>query len=420
MYNGLELTDEELSMLKGEQGEGRKKAMELLVGLGRIFGAKRMVRVRSVQISGISYKTIGDAGLELIRDFSSFTKVFDDVAAVMNPAGMDLEAWKEMGIPEVFAMKQLEIVGLLKAMGVQPLCTCTPYHAGSVPHYGEHIAWAESSAVIYANSVFGARTNREGGPSALAAAITARTPEYGLHIDNERVPTAVFDLAGCRNLVLNNPHFTLTVLGYLIGKKAGGGVPYITGLADIVPRSFITSDMLKAMGAGMAASGAVALYHFEGITPEWAWAKEQLEKASSEANKTAIYRITEEELLEANKQMRGNGKQPELIAFGCPHLSNEELEKIAHYLEGKRRINPHIRFWVFTSRAVGSRCTSEIETIRRFGNVFFDTCMVVSPVETLFKTIGVDSSKAYRYIPTLGNVEALLRPTEEWLKMIAE
>ncbi|MDI7269409.1 MAG: aconitase X, partial [Myxococcota bacterium] len=182
----MKLGDAERRMFDGAEGNARRKAMEILAALGEIYGAEETVPVRSAQIAGVSYANLGDAGLELIEEWAADGRVA--CLATLNPAGMDLRDWRAHGIPEEFAERQARIVAAYERMGVVASCTCTPYLAGNLPAPGEHVAWSESSAVTFANSVLGARTNREGGPSALAAALTGVTPMYGLHLDGPRAP----------------------------------------------------------------------------------------------------------------------------------------------------------------------------------------------------------------------------------------
>ena len=179
MTGQLRLTSQEQAMLAGEEGPGLQKAMEIVVALGRIYGAEDLVPVASAQVSGVSYKNLGDAGLKFLQEWAALGAAAR-VPATLNPAGMDMTAWRELGFSEEFAQQQQAVVTAYSALGVTPTCTCTPYLVGHAPLFGQHVAWAESSAVNYANSVLGARTNREGGPSALAAAITGRTAHYGL------------------------------------------------------------------------------------------------------------------------------------------------------------------------------------------------------------------------------------------------
>ncbi|MDI6884562.1 MAG: aconitase X catalytic domain-containing protein, partial [Hadesarchaea archaeon] len=243
-------------MLAGEQGEVLERMFRLLVRLGDIYGADRMIPVGSVQVAGVSYKSIGDPGLEFLEDMAGKgAKV--RVPTTLNPPGMDLEDWRELGFPEDFAEKQLRIMEAFKRMGIMMTATCTPYLVGNLPRFGEHIAWSESSAVSFANSVLGARTNREGGPSALAAAICGVTPNYGLHLDEKRKPNFLVKVSAELNDTAD-----FGALGYHVGKIVKDGIPYFKGIKHG------GTDQLKALGAAMAASGAVALYHIEGITPE--------------------------------------------------------------------------------------------------------------------------------------------------------
>jgi predicted aconitase len=187
------LTIEEQDMLSGRQGRATQKAMQILVALGEIYGAERMIPVCSVQVAGVSYDNLGDAGLQFLAEMADGGG-WVRVLTTLNPAGMDRENWPELGIPADFAEKQELVLETFSRMGVSPTCTCTPYLAGNLPEQGDHLAWSESSAVCYANSVLGARTNREGGPSALAAALTGRTPNYGMHIPENRLPSIAFQV----------------------------------------------------------------------------------------------------------------------------------------------------------------------------------------------------------------------------------
>ena len=177
------LTKKEQEMCDGEYGETIRKSMDILVALGDIYGASKLVDITSAQVSGVSYKTIGDAGLEYLQDLASDGSGKAVINASLNPPGTDLDNWKELGFPEYFAVKQNEIVDAYAELGIFKTCTCTPYLVGNVPRFRDHVSWSESSAVAYVNSVIGARTNREGGPAALAAAIVGKTPLYGFHLE---------------------------------------------------------------------------------------------------------------------------------------------------------------------------------------------------------------------------------------------
>src|SRR5207237_1520205 len=175
--------------LRDEGTPSQRKAMQILLALGGLSEAKRLVPITSAHVSGDSDKMIGDSGLEFLEDFALDARVA--APTTVNPLGTDLAQWKELGIPPDFAEKQARIARAYATMGVRPSFSCTPYLIGVRPGLGEHVAWAESNAVCFANSVLGARTNREGGPSALAAAIVGATHEYGLTPEEGRKPTTV-------------------------------------------------------------------------------------------------------------------------------------------------------------------------------------------------------------------------------------
>lgn len=383
----MRLTEKEQALLDGKHGKGLKKATEILVALGKIYGAKDMVPVTSAQIAGVSYKNIGDPGLEFLRDWAD-QNAQAHVPAFMNPAGIDRQLWRQLGFPETFAQKQIEIIEVLKRMGVRATLTCTPYHIGIVPQKGEHIAWSESSAVSYANSVLGARTNREGGPSALAAAFCGRTPRFGLHLHENRLAT---------HRVLVNCHLKSSadfgLLGYLVGKKVGNGVPFFHGI-DLSTDETERTVCLKALGAAMAASGAVALYHIEGFTPEAKSYGERMVKPDA-----AVIEIRD--LAEASLALNQPSDQIDLVTLGCPHVSLEELKSIAELIGDHRLQKP---LWVATSSIIreDARAHGLVDAIERAGGrVLADTCMVVAPLEEMgIKYIVTNSAKAATYLPS--------------------
>lgn len=374
----MHLTKEEEKILNGEKGEVMERLFRLLVRLGEIYGADKMIPVGSVQVAGVSYKSIGDPGTEFLEDIASKnTKI--KVLTYLNPAGMDLENWKKLGFPEDFAKNQLRIMNAFKKMGIVVTATCTPYLAGNLPRFREHIAWSESSAVSFSNSVIGARTNREGGPSALAAAICGVTPNYGLHLWENRQPNIKIDV----NADLNyNSDFG--ALGYYVGKQVKNKIPYFSGIKDA------NTDQLKALGAAMAASGAVALYHVEGLTPEADLVeKKDLEKIT----------VDKKEIKETYDKLN-TGKNPDIVIFGCPHASLREISALSNKLEGKHLKKP---IWICTSRIIKEAAErmgyNDIIT-KAGGSIVADTCMVVSPIEEMgYKTTGVNSGKAANYLP---------------------
>ena len=372
------INKEQEKTLNGEEGEVKERLFRLLVRLGDIYKADKMIPVGSVQVAGVSYKSIGDPGTEFLEDMASKNAKVQ-VLTYLNPAGMDLENWKNLGFPADFAKNQLRIMNAFKKMGIVVTSTCTPYLVGNLPRFREHIAWSESSAVSFSNSVIGARTNREGGPSALAAAICGVTPNYGLHLWEKRQPTIRVDVDADLNF---NSDFG--ALGYYVGKQVKNKIPYFTGIKNA------NTDQLKALGAAMAASGAVALYHVEGLTPEADLVeKKGLEKIS----------VGKKELKETYEKLN-TGKKADIVIFGCPHASLREISALADKLNGKHLKKP---VWICTSRMVKEAAErmgyNEIIT-KAGGSIVADTCMVVSPIEKMgYKTTGVNSGKAANYLP---------------------
>jgi len=403
----MKLTEKEQALLDGKHGRGLKKAMEILMALGRIYNAKEMVPVTSAQIAGVSYKNIGDPGLEFLTDWAN-QDARVHIPAFMNPAGIDRQLWRQLGFPETFAQKQLEIIEVLKRMGVRATLTCTPYHIGIVPQKGEHIAWSESSAVSYANSVLGARTNREGGPSALAAAFCGSTPRFGLHLHQNRLATHRV-LVRCK--LESSADFGL--LGYLVGKKVGKGIPIFYDLS-LPENETDRTTVLKSLGAVMAASGAVALYHVENFTPEARAYGERIVK--KDANSIEITSLDE-----AKKALNHEEDQIDLVTMGCPHVSLEELEEIARKIENRGLKKP---LWIASSAIVREKAREQgiIEVIEKAGGqVLADTCMVVAPLDEMgIKHIVTNSAKAATYLPSHQGAMVHFGTTEQCIRAAIE
>src|SRR5208337_700186 len=370
------LTEKEQRMLDGAEGYAVQKSMEILVALGEIYGAKSLIDVRSVQVSGVSYNNLGDAGLEFLDELARDGKV--RVLTTLNPAGMDLENWLNLGISPDFAEKQNLVIKAFEKMGILVSCTCTPYLIGNLPLYGEHIAWSESSAVTFANSVIGAKTNKEGGPSALAAAFVGKTPCYGLHLDENRVPDVHVHVRANLSKLSD-----WGALGYVIGMKAENKIPYITGIkaTDL--------DELKSFCASVVTYGAKPLFYIKRITP----ASEQ-----QTIPKTTVI-IEQADIKNAYDKINDQVTDIELVCVGCPHCSINEISKVAELVKGKK-VAKDTEFWVATSRSVKQLADKSgfTRVIEAAGGKFAcDTCMAVAPLKGRFRSLATTSAKGCFY-----------------------
>ena len=386
-------------MLVGDFGPGVRQAMEIIVALGRIYGARHLVPVGSVQVAGVSYRNLGEAGLEFLRQWAD-QGARVRVPTTLNPAGIDLHAWRELGFSDQFARRQVAVIEAYERLGVRPTCTCTPYLVGNVPRLGEHVAWAESSAVSYANSVLGARTNREGGPGALAAAITGRTAAYGLHLDENRRATL--------RVVVRCPVRTVSdwgALGWAVGKAARNRVPYFVGLEEMCSGA---ASKLKALGAAMAASGAVSLAHIAGVTPE--------------AGRTDVLAPGHETLVVDDLQLayavlNSEVRQIDLVWFGCPHGSLEEITEVARLLAGRQ---VKAALWITTAREVRRRAEAEglVAAIEASGGrVVADMCVAVAPMRELgFRALATPSAKGAIYAASLAGLAVRFGTVEQCIE----
>jgi predicted aconitase len=300
-----------------------------------------------------------------------------------------------MGVSEEFGSKQLQTVEAYRRLGITIDCTCTPYQIyDQLARPGDHLAWSESSAVSYANSVIGARTNREGGPSALAAALIGKTPAYGYHLDECRRPTHLIKV----DIDLSGSDYG--ALGFVAGRIVKDGVPIFR------LRSRPSRDELKALGAAMAASGSVALYYVEDVTPSPPLPSEPEETLS----------IGREEIEEVYDRHPVSGA--EIVALGCPHCSVSELEKVADLLVGKKVAK---ELWICTARKIAESRPDLVRKIEASGaRVLCDTCMVVSPASERFSKMLVNSGKALSYLPGLCGVRAGFSRTEDCVRAATE
>ncbi len=390
------LSREEEMMLEGEYGLAVQKAMQLQVAIGDINDAPRMVPVKSVHISGTSYKEARNAGLNFL-EFMAQNKL--RISATTSSIGLDLNRWEQMNYSQNYAEKQIQMVQAFNKMGAISTHTCTPYLVGNVPTYGSHVAWSPSESIIAANSRFGARTNRESDPSSLAAAMCGRTPLYGFHLTENRTGQVLIDIqTDCHT------KHEYGALGYFIGNAVGELSPVLINMPDN-----LTIEQTKGMGAAMGTSGAVSIYHIVGHTPE----APSLEVAFQKNKPEYTLKIG---LREINDTCEGlcsaTNENVDLVLVGCPHCSINELIEIAHLLRGQY-LNNKTRFWITTSssqKAIADRM-GITQLIEHAGAEFLEgACLLTAPAETMdslgFKTIATNSAKMAHYAPSECNLES--------------
>ena len=387
----MHLTVEEEKILQGEAGEGKQIALSLLVDIGDFFEAERLIDIASTHISGVSYLTGGDGLIDQL-EYLVEKKCKVSVHSTLNPCGMDRNKWSDMGVTPEFAEKQFKIIQAYETMGVSLTCSCTPYDFGHLPMKGQHIAWAESSAITFANTFFGARTNKEDALTVLTAAIIGKTPYFGLHKSEFRIPqleiTVDFDL-------IENSDYGL--LGHIVGKAFAskkypyGAVPLFKGIKSPRPHQ------IKALGAALASYGT-CLFHIEGVTPEQELLQNLTFDDSLTVDKNAISRVYEEFYPPLDKELN-------ITVIGCPNASLEEIEEVAREVKGKK-LKTGKDFWIFTNRAQKgiAEAVGHSKVLEEAGvKIFTDTCPEVFPYsKKKYNAVLTDSAKAAHYIPAPG------------------
>ena len=402
----MQLTDIEKKILAGEEGEAKQIAMEILTNIGEAMEADSFVEVSSVQAMA-HFGSLHIAGRDWLEKLACMGGKCC-VPTTQDPASIPFKHWQEMGYDSEYAENQYRLEAAIMKLGEMPKWSCTPYYQGSVPRAGQNIAWAESSAVSFANSVLGARTNRTPAGLAVCAALTGKMPRYGLYLPENRKATIKINVeaAGLTSLDYNT-------IGIITGKIAGAKIPAIYGL----PQS-TTNDQLKYLGASAASSGQVALYHADGITPEALFTDVFDGKAPEEE-----FVITRKDLDDEAERMSAPGEwQPQLAVVGCPHYSSDEVIRLAEIL-GDRKVSEGKAFWVFT--------TAETESLaERMGikqkledagvRIMAQTCLVISPLVGGYKKLITDSGKFASYLPSEHNIDIRYAETEKCVEAVTE
>ncbi|MEM2105348.1 MAG: aconitase X catalytic domain-containing protein [Candidatus Bathyarchaeia archaeon] len=383
------LTKEEERIYDGEHGWANQVCMKILVRLGELFGADRLIPISSAHVSGVSYKTLGDAPSEFLEALAE-SNARAKVKATTNPHSVD-KGHILTEIPKEAIEKQLAITKNFSKMGFTNTLTCTPYYLEK-PKRNTHMAWSESSAVVYANSILNAWTNREGGPSALAAAIIGKTPNYGIHRIEKRKPKVLVTL---KTKLKTETDFG--ALGIFLGEILEDKSPAIKGLEGA------SRDDLKQLGAALASTGMVNMFHFynENLL------KEKFEKISVDRN----------DLAKVSQKLTTTTKKPDLVFIGCPHCSPNEIKHVANLI-GNKKIRSDLELWVCTSQYIKEKAGKYAAKIEaRGGHIITDTCAVVTWTEKLgIKTIMTNSAKTAHYAPTLNKADVTLAPLEKCIK----
>ena len=390
----LSLNDSDLNMLHGDQGPASQMAMSILVQMAEIFDAAELMDITGAHIDSTIY--IGEAGLEYAERLARLGARVA-VPTTLNVSGLDEHHWQEWVVPAEWAHNAHRQMLAYQSMGCIPTWTCAPYQTDWKPKFGQQIAWGESNAIIFANSVLGARTERYPDLLDICCAITGRVPAVGLHLTENRAGDLLLVIQDVPLSLQSNESF-YPVLGHLIGKIAQDRIPVITGLG-VTP----SEDQLKALGAAAASSGTVALFHMVGVTPE---APTQ-EAAFQGRQPSRVVPVTLEMLRAARCELTtAEGDQLDMIVLGSPHFSLAEFKELALLITGKRR-HPGVRFLVTSSRAMThlADLAGYLQALHDFdGRVTVDTCILATPMLPAgIKTLMTNSGKYAYYAPGLLN-----------------
>jgi predicted aconitase len=377
----MQLNDEERQMLNGDFGPTVKKAMEVLVKLGEIHGAPYMVEITSAHIDGNIDKEHNEDSIAFLEELAA-GNIKVRTFTTLNTVGMDREKYTALGFTTKQFADQFRLNKAYERMNCLGVYSCTPYYASNLPRFGEHVAWSESSTPPFINAVLGARTSREAGASALMAAITGRTPYYSYHVPENRLGQVLVKVE-CPIQDISD----YGLLGYYVGKQVGSLVPVFEGLPEP------SRDQMIYLGASLATTGPVAMYHIPGVTPE----AKDLDEAFGPHEPEFVITVTRSSLLEPLDYLNDMPSGPvEFVALGCPHYSLAQLAEVAELLKG-RRIHKAVTLWVHTSEPVRhmAQKLGYEETIAKAGGVLTaDMCTICSPLEKLgFRTLVTDSVK---------------------------
>jgi len=386
----MNLTHRDHALYRGDDGPAAKMAMSIIVRMAEVAGVDQLMDITAAHIDSTLY--MGDATLEFAERLAGWgAKVV--VPTTLNVSGVDEQHWADWPVPPEWAEKARRQMVAYHSMGCTPTWTCAPYQTDLRPHFGQQIAWGESNAIAFANSVIGARTERYPDLMDICAAITGRVPATGLHLTENRAGQMLLNLRDIP-LALQQDDAFYPVLGHLIGQLAGDDIPVVDGL-QVTP----AEDQLKALGAAAASSGAVALFHLVGITPE----ASTLEAAFQNQPPEQIIDITVADLRAARRQLTtAKGEKLDMVVLGSPHFSPAEFKQLVPLVAGQER-HPDVQFLITSSRAMAALADKAgyLEPLRQFGaKLTVDTCILTTPMlPDTIKILMTNSAKYAYYSP---------------------
>jgi hypothetical protein len=366
----LTLLEKDLEMLSGKHGAAARMAMSIVARMADISGAPELLDITAAHIDSTVY--IGDAGLEFAERLAGFGARVA-VPTTLNVSGLDEHHWQEWAVPPDWAKQAYRQMVAYQSMGATPTWTCAPYQLDTKPSFGQQIAWGESNAIVFANSVIGARTERYPDLFDICCAITGRAPAMGLHLTENRAGQLLFLLADVPGALQARDDF-YPVLGNLIGARSGDKIPVVDGIT-VTPNE----DQLKALGAAAASSGSVAMFHLVGITPE----APTREAAFQGKAPPRTIEVEMQALRESRRQLtQTDSAALDMVVLGSPHFSLAEFKRLAPMLAGKRK-HPSVRFLVTSSRAMTGLAQQAglLASLQAFGaQLTVDTCILTSPM----------------------------------------
>jgi cis-L-3-hydroxyproline dehydratase len=403
----LNLTAEDRAQLSGSRGAANRMAMSILVRMAEVCGADDFLDISAAHIDSTIYT--GEATMEFAERLASLGARVA-VPTTLNVSGVDEHGWREWATPPDWAGKAQRQMIAYQSMGAVPTWTCAPYQTDLKPSFGQQIAWGESNAICFANTVIGARTERYPDLMDVCAAITGRAPAAGLHLTENRAGEILFRLSGVPQRVQEDDEF-YPVLGHLLGKIAQDRIPVVEGLT-VTP----AEDQLKALCAASASSGAVALIHLVGVTPE----APTLAAAFQGRTPKETMTVSMNELRAARRELTtADGEKLDLVVLGSPHFSYAEFKKLAPLFNGRRR-HPDVQFLVTSSRAMRGLADQSglIAPLTAFGgSVTVDTCILATPMlPPEIKTIMTNSAKYAYYAPGLLNTKVVFGRLEDCVR----